>query len=77
MNSLIAGIVDISQQMTQNFLQLNQDKIEILVIGAKTERERLSDHLKLFTLNTKEQVKNLSVIIESDLNFKCHLKNMT
>lgn len=53
--------------MIQDFLQRNQDKTEIIVIGGKAERDKLSDHLKLFALNTKELVKNLGVIID------CHI----
>jgi len=41
--------------MSQNFLQLNQDKTEVLVIGEKNEREKLSAHLKTPALNTKPE----------------------
>src|SRR4029434_3794598 len=60
--------------MSQNFLQLNQVKTEVLVIGEKNEREKLSAHLK--TLNTKHQARNLGVIFDSDLNFETHIKNI-
>ncbi len=50
---------------------------EILVIGAKAEREKLYDHLHSLTLNTREQVRNLGVIIDPDLNFECHIRNVT
>ncbi|KAF7642021.1 hypothetical protein LDENG_00266110, partial [Lucifuga dentata] len=33
--------------------------------------------LKLFSLNTKDQVKNLGVKIKSDLNFENHIRNVT
>lgn len=74
-NSLIACMSDTSLWM-QNFLQLNQEKAEILVTGAKAEREKLSEHINLLRLITKEQVKNLSVT-DSDLNFEQHVRNVS
>ena len=59
--------------MSQNFLQLNQDKTEVLVIGEKAEREKLSAHLKTLALNTKHQARKLGVIFDSDLNFETHI----
>ena len=53
-----------------NFLQLNQDKTEVLVVGEKAEREKLSAHLKTLALNTKHQA---SVIFESDQNFETYI----
>ena len=62
--------------MSQNFLQLNQDKTEVLVIGEKAERERLSAHLQKLALNTKFQARNLGVIFDPDLNFETYIKNI-
>ena len=62
-------------QMTPSYI--NQDKTEILVIGEKAEREKLSDHLKLSAINTKEQVKNLGFIIDLDLSFQYYIRNVT
>lgn len=42
---------------------------EILVTGAKADREKLSDHLKSFALNTKEHLKNVTIV-------SCHLSNV-
>ena len=66
-NDLIACISDISLWMTQNFLQLNQ----------KLRETNCQNYLKSFALNTKEQVKNLDVIIDSDLHFECHIRNVS
>ncbi|MCI5136711.1 MAG: hypothetical protein D3920_16960 [Candidatus Electrothrix sp. AW2] len=55
---------------------LNQDKTEVLVIGEKNEREKLTAHLKTLALNTKHQARNLGVILDSDLNFETHIKNI-
>ena len=62
--------------MSQNFLQLNPDKTEVLVIGEKADREKLPAHLKTHALNPKHQARNLGVIFDSDLNFETHIKNM-
>ena len=62
--------------MLQNFLQLNQDKTEVLVIGEKAKRERLSAHLKTLALNTKYQARNLGVIFDADLNLENHIKKI-
>ena len=63
--------------MSHNFLQLNQDKTEVLIIGERAERAKLSAHLKTQEIDTKCQVKNLGVILDSDLNFENHIKNIT
>src|SRR4029434_4984512 len=73
---LVNCILDRNVCMSQNFLKLNQDKTEVLVIGEKNERENLSAHLKTLALNTKHQARNLGVILDSDLNFETHIKNI-
>src|SRR4029434_8739295 len=62
---LVNCIADINVWMSQHFLQLNQDKTEVLVIGEKNEREKLTAHLKTLALNTKHQARNLGVILDS------------
>ena len=37
--------------MEEDFLQLNQDKTEVLVIGAEAQREKLSAHQHLLAIN--------------------------
>lgn len=56
--------------MSQNFLQLNKEKTEILIIGANAQREYLS-------LKSKHQVTNLGVIMDADLNFEAHVRDVT
>ena len=51
--------------MNQNFLELNQDKTAV------------SKHLELLSLKTRDQVRNLGVLIDSDLNFSSHIKSIT
>ena len=76
-NRLMECIADVNVWMAQNFLQLNQDKTEVLVIGERVERERLSAYLKTLALNTSYQAKSLGVIIDSDLNFEPQIRNTT
>lgn len=66
----------INDWMCQNFLQLNQDKTEIIVFGALEERLKVTAHLESLSLKPKNQVKNLGVIIDSDLNFNSHIKSI-
>src|SRR4029434_542678 len=49
---------------------------QVLDIGEKNEKEKLSAHLKTLALNTKHQARNLGVIFDSDLNFESHIKNI-
>ena len=58
--------------MAHNFLQLNQDKTEVTIIGAKGQRQNLAAHFNLRAIKIKHQVKNLGVILDSELNFKSH-----
>lgn len=46
-------------------------------MGGNEERRKLSDYVKLFSVNVKEQVKNLGVTIDSDLNSESHITNVT
>ena len=63
--------------MTHNFLQLNQDKTEVLVIGDKTKREAVVTHLESRGLHVSSQAKNLGVIFDGNLNFEAHIRNVT
>ena len=47
----------ISDWNTHNFLQLNQDKTEVLIVGAKAQREKLAAHFNSQEIKVKHQVK--------------------
>ena len=49
---------------------------QVLDIGEKNEKEKLSAHLKTLALNNRHQARNLGVIFDSDLNFETHIKNI-
>ena len=75
-DSLVNCISDLNQWLSQNFLKLNQDKTEVLVIGEKKAREELSALLKTVSLNCTNKGKNLGVILDSDLNFEPHFNSI-
>jgi dsDNA-binding SOS-regulon protein len=44
-DKLLDRISDLNTLMAHNFLHLNQDKTEVLIIGAKAQRKNLAAHL--------------------------------
>lgn len=70
-------IEQINDWMNQNFLQLNKEKTEIIVFGAKEERLKVSTQLQMVMLKTTNQARNLGVVMDSDLNFNSHIKTVT
>uniref|UniRef100_A0A8C6NVU5 Reverse transcriptase domain-containing protein n=1 Tax=Nothobranchius furzeri TaxID=105023 RepID=A0A8C6NVU5_NOTFU len=77
MDALFNCILDIKSWMAENFLQLNQDKTEVLVIGPEAQRETPLPKLQSLSFNPSEQVKNLGLIFDSELTFIPHIKNIT
>uniref|UniRef100_A0A8C5GRC9 Reverse transcriptase domain-containing protein n=1 Tax=Gouania willdenowi TaxID=441366 RepID=A0A8C5GRC9_GOUWI len=63
--------------MSENFLQLNHDKTEVIVFGNKEKRTAVSNYLESRSLKAKDQVKNLGVLIDSDLTFSSQIKSIT
>ncbi len=63
--------------MYQNFLQLNKEKTEVIAFGNKDEVLKVNAYLDSRGQTTKNQVKNLGVILETDLSFSSHLKVVT
>ncbi len=61
--------------MTSNFLLLNSDKTEILLIGPKDSTQNLLDYnLQLDGCTvTSSTVKNLGVMLDSKLSFENHI----
>ena len=75
--SLCHCLEQVTNWMNQNFLQLNQDKTEVIVFGNKEKRIAVSKHLESLSLKTRDQVRNLGVLIDSDLTFSSHIKSIT
>ncbi len=70
-DSLCQCIDEINSWMCQNFIQLNKKKIEVIAFGNKDEVLKVNAYL------VKNQVKNLGVILETDLRFSSHVKAVT
>ncbi len=64
-------------KLTVNFLQLNKEKTEIIAFGNKDEVIKVNAYLDSRGQTTKNQVKNLGVILETDLSFSRHVKAVT
>ena len=75
-DNLCQCIEQINSWMRHNFLQLNKDKTEIIVFGAHDKRMKVSAHLESLSLQTKNKVRNLGVILDSDLNFNSHINSI-
>ena len=66
--------------MTHNFLLLNSDKREVLILGPKHLRDTLSNDIAAqddIALASNETVRNLGVIFDPDLSFNSHLKHIS
>ncbi len=57
----------------QNFLQLNKEKTEVIAFGNKDEVLKVNVYLDSRGQTAKNQVRNLGVILETDLSFSCHV----
>lgn len=71
-NNLVNCTYDNNCWTSKNFLQLNIDKTEILVVGPKKHSQKIYSHLDLLSLKDSEQV-----VLDSDLNFEKHISNIT
>lgn len=73
---LTACIKDIKTWMTLNYLLLNPEKTEIIVVGPKGPRDSLSDQLHLLdslSVAPSSTVRNLGVLFDQDLSFSAHV----
>lgn len=57
--------------MTQNLLELNKDKTEIVVVGTRGQRQEIHSGLISLSLKPSEQVQNLVIL---DLELKPQLQ---
>ncbi len=79
LSKLTECVKNIKDWMTSNFLLLNSDKTEILLVGPKNSTQNLLDYnLQLDGCNvTSSTVKNLGVILDSNLSFENHISHVT
>ncbi len=77
---LDACLSDIKISMSNNFLCLNSDKTEVMMIGPKQLNNISPHHQKLLnglSPSFSQQVKSLGVIIDQDLSLNSHVKHIT
>ena len=75
-----ACLKDIKSWMTSNYLLLNSDKTELIVLGPKHLRDELADgnfSLDGTTVTPRATVKNLGVTFDQDMSFQPHIKQIT
>uniref|UniRef100_A0A8C7S3I0 Reverse transcriptase domain-containing protein n=1 Tax=Oncorhynchus mykiss TaxID=8022 RepID=A0A8C7S3I0_ONCMY len=78
--SLEACVSDIRKWMAANFLLLNSDKTEMLVLGPKKQRDlllNLTINLNGCTVVSNKTVKDLGVTLDPDLSFEEHIKTIS
>uniref|UniRef100_A0A8D3AUE7 Reverse transcriptase domain-containing protein n=1 Tax=Scophthalmus maximus TaxID=52904 RepID=A0A8D3AUE7_SCOMX len=79
-DKLLDCLKDIKAWMTYNFLLLNSEKTEVIILGPKHLRETLSDHIVTLdgiTLASSSTVRNLGVTFDQDMSFDSHLKQVS
>ncbi len=62
-----------------NFLLLNSEKTEVLIIGPKNQKSNNLEHcLKLdgCSVDSSSSVRNLGVLFDSNLNFDSHISSI-
>ena len=75
LSKLQTCLKDIKSWMSCNFLMLNSEKTEILVLGPKNLGDSMSiATLDGITLASSTTVRNLGVIFDQDLSFHSHIK---
>uniref|UniRef100_A0A8C1ETF6 Reverse transcriptase domain-containing protein n=1 Tax=Cyprinus carpio carpio TaxID=630221 RepID=A0A8C1ETF6_CYPCA len=79
LSKLTECVKNVKDWMTNNFLLLNSDKTEILLIGPENITQNLVDYnlpLDGCTV-TSSTVKDLGVILDSNLSFENHISHVT
>uniref|UniRef100_A0A667YPA7 Reverse transcriptase domain-containing protein n=1 Tax=Myripristis murdjan TaxID=586833 RepID=A0A667YPA7_9TELE len=69
-NPITTCLMAVNKWMSDNFLKLNEDKTEILLVGPKTKREMLSINLGKLASRIKSEVTSLGIVLDPDLSFK-------
>ena len=77
LDPLVACLSSIKCWMNENFLKLNEDKTEVLIVGSNEQRESILSRLGNLNVENNTAVKNLGVIIDAELNFDAHIKQVT
>uniref|UniRef100_A0A672ZI91 Reverse transcriptase domain-containing protein n=1 Tax=Sphaeramia orbicularis TaxID=375764 RepID=A0A672ZI91_9TELE len=75
-DKLSSCVRDIKTWMSANYLLLNPEKTEVIIIGPKNARDSLSDQtvtLDNVSVASSTTVRNLGVLFDPDLSFKPHI----
>ena len=78
--SLEACVSDIRKWMAANFLLLNSDKTEMLILGPEKQRDlllNLTINYNGCTVVSNKTVKDLGIILDPDLSFDEHIKTVS
>ena len=76
LSSLKACLADIQIWMSQNILQLNSDKSEIILFGPHSSRQSLLNSLGPLAPNVSPVARNLGVQFDSELRFEHQVKKV-
>ena len=80
LSKLTECVKDIKDWMTHNFLLLNPDKTEVLLIGSKNHPQNLSQYnfnIVGCPVTSSSTVKDLGVILDCNLSFENHISYVT
>lgn len=72
--SLHKCLADVRRWMSENFLQLNENKTEVLVLGPHSES--IAPLLGALSTNLHTSARNLGVFLDSSLNFKKQISHV-
>ncbi len=76
---LMESIVNIKKWVTSNFLLLNSEKTEVLIIGPKTPTSNNLEHgltLDGCSVDSSSSVRNLGVLFDNNLSFNSHISSI-
>uniref|UniRef100_A0A674M8R9 Reverse transcriptase domain-containing protein n=1 Tax=Takifugu rubripes TaxID=31033 RepID=A0A674M8R9_TAKRU len=79
-SSLPTCLAEIKAWFSSNFLKLNSDKTEVLLVGTKSTLSKVASFsipIDTSLVSPSPQVKSLGIILDSTLSFKSHISHNT